>query len=210
MKKKLIIAITIIIFLIVIISFAQFTYKISKKGNNINKSDEIDILNIRSYEAVIEVEVYSNKNTNKYVMSQKYFEPNIIKQEIIEPENIKGLTTVFDGENLILENKSLSLKTTYEKYNCIKGNSLSLIRFVKEYKESQNAEVEENQDEKSIKIKIENNNNKYEAYKKLYINKNTNLPTKMEILDVNQNRTVYILYREIKINRTSKEEILVN
>ena len=45
-------------------------------------------------------------------------------------------------------------------------------------------------------------------YKKLYISKNTKLPTKMEILDINENITVYILYNEIKINKTSKEEIL--
>lgn len=67
--------------------------------------------------------------------------------------------------------------------------------------------IEENDEEKIIKIKTENNN-KYGNYKKLYISKKTNLPTKMEILDINENITVYILYKEIEINKTSKEEIL--
>lgn len=209
MKKKYIIAFFIFVVICVII-FLQFTYKLSNSGNTISKSDDNDILNIKSYEAVLEVEVYSNKNTNKYLIKQKYLEPNIIKQEIIEPENIRGLTTTFDGTNLILENQSLELKTLYENYNYIGGNSLSLISFIEEYKTLQNAEIEETEEEKIITIKLENSTNKYEMYKRMYINKRTNLPSKMEILDINQNRTVYILYREIKINKTSKEEILAN
>lgn len=70
----------------------KFGYKSIFFGNNTIKSDNIDILNIRSYEAKITVEVNSNKNTNKYILNQKYIEPNIFKQEVIEPSSIKGLT----------------------------------------------------------------------------------------------------------------------
>lgn len=209
MKKKYLIAFFIFVVICVII-FLQFTYKLSKSGNTINKSDNNDILNIKSYEAVIEVEISSNKNINKYVIKQKYSEPNIMKQEIIEPENIRGMTTIFDGTNLILENQSLGLKTLYEDYNYIGGNSLSLIKFIEEYKSTQTQELEETEEEKITTIKLENSTNKYEMYKKIYINKNTNLPNKMEILDINKIRTVYILYKEIKINKTSKEEVLAN
>lgn len=208
MKKKYIIA--LFIFFLIVIIFVQIAYKLSNSGNNISKSDDSDILSIKSYEAVIEVEIYSNKNTNKYIINQKYHEPNIFKQEILEPENIKGLTTTFDGENLIIENKALSLRKIYEKYNCIQGNLLSLICFVEEYKEADKKEETEKEEEKVIKIELKNSTNKYEKYKILYINKETNLPTKMEILDINQNRTVYILYKEIKINKISKEEVLGN
>lgn len=209
MKKKILITF-LILFAICIIIFFQFTYKLSNSGNNISKSDDNNILNIKSYEAVLEVEVCSNKNTNKYLINQKYFEPNIIRQEILEPESIKGLITTFDGKNLTIENKALNIRKIYEDYSYIGGNSLSLNSFIEEYKKAKNPETEETEEETIIKIKLEDSLNKYEMYKKLYINKKSNLPTKMEILDVNQNRTVYILYREIKINKTSKEEILAN
>lgn len=207
MKRKCIAAFLIIIAICSII-FLLFTYKLSNLGNTINNSDDNDILNIKSYEAVLEVEVYSNKNTNKYVIKQRYYEPNIITQEVIEPENIKGMKTIFDGSNLILENKNLNLKTIYEGYNYIKGNTISLISFVEEYKNSESLEMEETDQEKIIKIELQKSENKYERYKKIYISKKTNLPTKMEILDINQNRTVYILYREIEINKISKDEVL--
>ena len=190
----------IIAFIIILIICIFFAYKNLKFGNNINKSDDYNILNISSYDATVEVEVHSNKNTNKYVLKQKYDAPNIFKQEVIEPENIKGLTTNFDGTNLIIQNKSLHLQSFYENYNCMQGNSLSLISFIEQYKKDEEAEIIESDEEKILKIKA-NENNKYEMYKKLYISKNTNLPIKMEILDFNQNTTVYILYREIKINK---------
>lgn len=205
MKRKYII---FIIILICIIFFIQIAYKLLNLGNNINKSDDNNILKIKSYEAIIEVEVYSNKNTNKYILSQKYSEPNIFKQEVIEPTNIKGLTTIYDGEHLTIENKGLNLKKIYEDYENIQGNTLSLIKFVEEYQEAEEINETETEEEYIKKIKLKNSTNKYEMYKIIYISKTSNLPTKMEILDVNQNRTVYILYKEIKINKTSKEEIL--
>ena len=206
MKKKYIITF-FYIFLIFIIIFFIIAYKKSNLGNNINSSDKESILNISSYEAVAEIQVYSNKNTNKYLIKQQYVQPNIFKQEIIEPENFKGLTTTFDGTNLVIENNTLKLKTLYENYNCIQGNSLSLISFISQYKAEENPEIEEKDEETIIKIKIDGSN-KYEAYKKLYISKKSNLPTKMEILDVNQNLIVYILYREIMVNKTSMDDIL--
>ena len=207
MKKKRIFII-LIIFLISVTIFIQIAYKISNSGNNISKSDKFDILNISSYEALVEVQISSNKNTNKYILKQKYLKPNILKQEVIEPENIKGLTTTFDGTNLIIENKSLNLKQVYENYSYITGNNLNLICFVDEYNKTENIKEEETENEDIIQIEIKNSKNKYERFRKLYINKKSNLPTKMEILDVNQNIIVYILYKEIKINQTSKENIL--
>ena len=49
---------------------------------------------------------------------------------------------------------------------------------------------------------------KYNSYKKLYIDKKTLKPIKMEIQEINKKVLVYILYNEIKINSTNKEEVL--
>ena len=200
MSKKKYIIIFLMIIVICLILFAFFTYKNLKLGNNIIKSDDNNILNISSYDATVEVEVYSNKNTNKYILKQQYCAPNIFKQEVIEPENIKGLITTYDGVNLTIQNKLLNLQSIYENINCVQGNSLSLISFIEQYRNCKNTETTETNDEIIIKIKIEENN-KYEKYKILYLDKKNKLPIKMEILDINQNISVYILYREIKMNK---------
>lgn len=47
------------------------------------------ILNINSYEVVAEINVESNKNSNKYIVKQTYLkEQNLYKQEIIVPEEV--------------------------------------------------------------------------------------------------------------------------
>ena len=57
-----------------------------------NKSaDEIEeyILNMNSYKAKAEITINSNKNTNKYLITEQYTnQDNTYKKEILEPENI--------------------------------------------------------------------------------------------------------------------------
>jgi len=213
LKKKILIIICIVI-LVAIVIFYFFTknnYKTVEFGNtNIKSVESIKeyILNISSYEADISLEVISNKNNNVYRITQKYASPNIFKQEVMEPENIKGLTTTFDGNHLKIENTNIGLSEVFKNYKYITENSLCLSDFIEEYKTNSSAKCEEKEDMLIMQVKKENNESKYITYKKLYINKNTAKPVKMEIQDKNQKMLVYILYNEIKINTTNKDEVL--
>ena len=69
-KQKIIIITIIVIAIVIFISiFLKINYKKINTGNNIlNKTlDEVQeyICNINSYEAIMEVTINSNKNTNK-------------------------------------------------------------------------------------------------------------------------------------------------
>lgn len=207
-KKNLLIIISIILILSILTFFYLNTYKKSKTVNNIDKSNIKEyILNISSYQASITVTVNSNKNTNKYILKQQYNKDKVYKQEVIEPENIKGLQTIYDGKNLKIENTKLNLSHIYEDYQYISDNTLDLYTFLQNYKNSENQEYEQKDNEIIMTLKNQNNNN-YTIFQKLYIDKNTAIPTKMEISDKNKNITVYIEYNEISFNSTSKEEIL--
>ncbi len=202
MKNKKIIFICIfIISLIIIISF--FNYKKQNSGNNISKSIidyKQNILNISSYEATITVETISNKNTNKYILKQWYNSPNTFRQEVQAPENIKGLITIYDGSNLEIKNTNLNLSKIYKDYNCLSNNILSLNSFIEELKDN-NSECVESENEIILEVTPKN---KYAWYKRLSISKTTGKPTKMEIMNENKNKLVYILYNEITINNTIK------
>lgn len=215
MKKEKIIIITVaIIIAITIIGifcfFNKNNYKTVEFGNNsIRSAENIKeyILNISSYEANISLEIVSNKNTNKYRIKQSYVSPNIFKQEVLEPNNIQGLTTIYDGNKLTINNTKLALNKIYENYQYISNNSLCLSSFIEKYKSSSNKKCEENDDTIIMEIKVEDVN-KYTKCEKLYINKKTSKPIKMEIEDINKKMLVYILYDEIKINSVNKEEVL--
>lgn len=169
-----------------------------KIGNN-KSSQEMadDILNMKTYEAVIEVEVKSNKNQNKYVIKQKYNGKNENSQEVLEPSNIKGVKiTKINGE-LKLENTNLNLVSIFENYKYLSENYLDLDSFISDYKENDNSKYKENQEEIIMETQSKNN---LSIRKSLYINKKTGMPTKLEIEDANKKTAVYILYREVNVN----------
>ena len=210
MKNKKIIFITLVVILIlaILIIFLLNKTNVKKIGNNSTSQEIVDyILNISSYEAKIEVEVKSNKNTNKYILKQQYISPDVATQEVLEPSNISGIKIIKKGNDLKLENTSLNLSNIFENYEYLADNALDLSCFIEDYKKSQNSNYEE-KDNKIIMNVQTKNENKYRQSKKLYIDKSTGNPLKMEITDINQHITVYILYNEVKINSLDKQNIL--
>lgn len=176
MKNKKVILIVIAIILILIALISIFAYKFLKTGNNkINKSEEEiieDILNIESYKAKLEIEVETNKNKTKYVVKQELKPENVSIQEVIEPSNIAGVITEYDGTNLKIVNNKLQLTTTFENYSYIADNSLWLDSFIQSYKDCENSKLTSKENEIILEFKDENNT-KYTSYKKLYIDKRT-------------------------------------
>ena len=201
MKKKYYL---ILLFIIFIISVGFIFYKNSIKnlkiGNNKNSQEIVDyILNLSSYEAEVTVNITSNKNSNKYILKQKYQKDKEHIQEVIEPSNIAGVKIINDGKNLKIENSNLNLNEIIENYTNLENNNLDLSMFIDEYKNSNQSNYEEKYDEIIMKVKNDKENI-YVKEKILYINKKTYKPVKLEIKDNKQKERIYILYNEVEIN----------
>ena len=187
----------ILLFIIILIAIGLFIFfnnkgtKNFKIGNNTSSQEIVDyILNINSYEAVIEVDVKSNKNENKYRIKQIYNGNDNNSQEVLEPSNIAGVKLIKEGNNLKLENSNLNLTNILQNYEYISDNVLDLISFIDNYKNDSNAKWEEKDD----KILLKTSN------RTLYINRENGLPEKMEILDNGKKTAIYILYNEVNVN----------
>lgn len=210
-KKKIILILVILIVFVIIAIFIKSNYKTLNFGNTITSKsiEEMEeyILNISSYEAEIEVTITSNKNENKYILNQKCSKDNVLKQEVIEPSNIQGLQTIYNDGKLEIKNSKLGFTTIYENYPYITENVLWLFSFSKDYKESSKKSIKEENNNYVMEVNVENTN-QYMYSKILYIDKNTNKPSKMLIQDKNNKTLIYILYKEIKFDSLSKEEVL--
>lgn len=202
LENKKIICISIIIILIIILSIFFNNMAKNKKNGNNNISQEIvnDILNISSYECKVEVEIKSNKNSNKYIIKQEYKSSEENLQEILEPSNIKGIKITKQGNNLKIENSKLSLIKIIEDYKQLTQNTLDLATFIEEYKNNENSQFKEEENQIILET-ILKRENIYQKYEKLYIDKNTGKPIKLEIKDTNQNVIINIIYNEIKIKK---------
>ena len=203
MKNKkiiLIITIVLVILIAILIIFKNNSAKNLKIGNNSSSQEIVNyILNLNSYETQIEVEINSNKTTNKYVIKQKYTNSGNSSQEIIEPKEIQGLRIEKENNKITLENSKLNLSTTYENYEYLSDNCMDLSSFVENYKQDEKANYEEKDDQIIMKVKDSGENKKI-ANKILYIDKKTAKPTKMEVMDDNQNITICIIYKEVNVN----------
>ena len=212
-KKSLIIIITLILIaaILTIYFFINKNNKLFNKNSNIGNNitsksiQEIEqyILNISSYEAKLDVTVQSNKNTNKYILKQKYNSSGMEEQVVLEPSNIEGLSILYENGKVTINNSKLNLQTVYDNYEYIADNNLWLNSFIKDYKEGRNKSISEDSNNIIMTVDISESNN-YGNVKMLYINKNTGNPEKMLIQDKNQKNMVYILYNEIRINDLSK------
>ena len=200
MKKKYwLILLIFIIILIVGVIFFKKGFKNNNIGNNKTSQEIVDyILNLSSYETQITVTVTSNKNSNKYILKQKYEKPNISLQEVIEPSNIAGVKIENDGTNLKIENSSLNINKIIDNYEYLGNNCLDLSTFISDYKENNKSTFEEINSEIILNTQSSLNNN-YIYEKTLHIDKTTLKPTQMEIKDNKQKTTIYILYNEVKI-----------
>lgn len=194
MKNKKIMFLIILVILVAVGLFIFFNNKGTKNfkiGNNTSSQEIVDyILNINSYEAVIEVDVKSNKNENKYKIKQVYNGNNNNSQEVLEPSNIAGVKLIKEGNNLKLENSNLNLTNILQNYEYISDNALDLSSFIDNYKNDSNAKWEE-KDDKILMIT---------SNKTLYINRENGLPEKMEINDNGKKTAIYILYNEVNVN----------
>jgi len=204
-RKKIIMVIIILAVLIfcIIQIFIKKTIKNSKIGNNSSSQEIIEnLMNLSSYTAKIEMLVYSNKNENKYEIVQSYEKNGDNEksvQEILEPENISGVKIIQENDKLILENSRLSLKNIIENYKYITDNCIDLSSFVKEYKNNENKQQNENEDEVILSF-IKTDANPYIKNRILTIDKKTGNPKKMECKSENEKTTLYILYNEVKLN----------
>ena len=201
MNKKLFLI--ILLAAVILFFLTQFAYKTVRNGNNISKSSNDlieDILNISSYEAELEVTVNSNKTTNKYILRQYYLEPNFSKQIVKAPSNIENLEIIYNGNKLEIKNTNLGLSKIYENYTYLNGNILWLNFFIESCNTNKYS-IEETDDEVILNTEIE------EYIGKLYINKKTNIPTKIEIFDNSNQSKIYIEYKEIKLNNIQQDNI---
>lgn len=210
MKNKKIIFISILVLEVVsilIFILLKTNYKNKNFGNNMsNKNlEEIEkyILDISSYTAKMDVTVESNKNTNKYVMEQRYEKGKKSKQKILEPANIEGLEIIYEDNKLTINNVKNNLKTMYENYPNLMENCLWLNAFIEDYKTEKNegkASIVEKNGKVIMATKTRNENNRYIYSKELHIDKVAGKIEKLVVQDINKKNLIYILYNEITVN----------
>lgn len=210
MKKMWIIVSILLLFCIFFLIYQNWDDKTMKigntKGNDSIEEIESNLFGMNSYQATIEVTVKSNKNENTYTLKQEYRNQKgevFAKQEVMMPENLKGVEICKKNDQLEVRNTTLNLQTIYEKYEGITKNTLWLDEFLEEYRNSE--EKLRREENEAWVYEIKDSKNRYRQKKMLFVSKTNGKPQKLVIQDNNQKNTVYILYKEIEISRIKEK-----
>lgn len=186
--------------------FAIIYYKNVFCGNNIiknrvDKNVETVLESLKFYKADCDVKITSNKSDKNYKIHQEV-DKNYELQELLTDDLSEQMKIEYFENNLKISNTGLKLEKIYENYENLLNNSLFLNTFEKEYNTDENiVKAYENDNQIILEIELKNNKNTYIKYKKLYINKSTLLPEKLEIKASTNKEKICIIYNSIEINK---------
>lgn len=198
MKKK--IFIVAIIFILVISVF--YCYKFFIPGNNksvkdVNELNEY-ILNIKNYNLEAKITVNSNKNTNTYLLKEKNEMGSLVTEIINESAN-NGIICEYKDESLTIKNTQLGLPRIFADYKELFSNPIDLNSFIQDYKLDDKKEIKTKDDYYIVSVKNMSTQNKYTTHKVMYFSRSKNRIERIEVKDINNNKTIIIEYSSFKL-----------
>ncbi len=176
-----------------------------ENGKNLSSMEKIqkELLEMKSYSCNADVEQISNKGSNKYETNQFYKTTGQYRIEMLGPESVKGIVTVFDGNTVTQFNPRTEGKISLNVPETKDRVELFLGSFVKNYLHSEDVTVETSKMENSnctvLEAKIEGNH-PYMATEKLWIDNETIKPLKLVIYDPDGVERIIVTYKKIDYN----------
>ncbi|KRQ87131.1 Outer-membrane lipoprotein carrier protein [Caloramator mitchellensis] len=179
----------------------------SKKTEYDNAKAKLEKL--KSYEALVEVDIYGNKGVSHYKTQQFFMEPNLIRIETISPSFLKGKILIFDGNKYYIFHPIINQKYSIEK---VKDDDAFIFMGIidKRIFLTQDAKYSYKKiDEKeyiSIKVNLEESS-PYRKYAEIYVDKETLLPKILVLYDDKENLRVNINFTEFKYNKAIDDKL---
>lgn len=155
-----------------------------------------NVSKIESYSCIAEMDVMSNKGKSSYTLKQSYDKSNEYKIEFISPNHLKGKVIVYKDDKVIIKNTDIN--DTIELSNQNKGE-LIIGAFMRSYIEADDINIDSSDEYITLEIKIPNEEDLSKQI--LYINKESKLPDKLELLDKDENIRISIKYKDIEYKK---------
>ncbi|HOA79851.1 MAG TPA: hypothetical protein PKK61_02150 [Defluviitaleaceae bacterium] len=163
-----------------------------------------------SYACIADLTYISNKGENTYKTKQYYKMTGEYRMEIIAPENLQGLTTVYDGEKVMQYNPRLLGEVVNEIPQSKTINEIFLGVFLKNYFQSEEVALEvfsSNYEDYTVLEAVIPEGGKYLSTEKLWISNNSLNPTKLVIYDEDRKERIIVEYHEFKYNVNLDESV---
>lgn len=169
------------------------------------KAGEIQdkIINMESYACQARVSRIDNEKINIYETQQVYQMDGQYKVEVISPDNLTGLITICDGQQIVQYNSKLDQsKLTPLSPNNFR-NQMFLGTFVQNYLQSEDVSIEVQNIEESLTTVLEAvipGGSEHMSIQRVWIDQKTSKPVQMSIYNKDNKETVKIEFLEFTYN----------
>ena len=164
---------------------------------------EEKLMNMDSYAASLEISHMDNGEKNTYQAKQLYQIDGNYRFEVIKPDYISGLTTIYNGEKIIQYNPNVDEPKLVELADNEFRNQIFLGSFIKNYLQSQDVSIEVQNIEGATTTVLEAiipGGSKHMASQKLWLDHESKKPVTMIIYNEEGQETVIIKYGEFTYN----------
>ena len=154
--------------------------------------------NIKSYTCMAYVEAKGNKSAKTYVFKHYYKYPDYYKLEVMSPESLKGLITVYDKNKITISNPRL--RDEYKMaYKGEENKYLFVGDFLKNIVENEDVKIYSSNKHIVLETTIPGLSVNF-SKEKLFVDKKTLEPFMMKIIDDNGKPRFTITYKNFKYN----------
>ncbi|MDK2809350.1 MAG: hypothetical protein PWR27_59 [Petroclostridium sp.] len=165
---------------------------------------------IKSYQCIMTINISSNKTVKQYKIKQYYKSPDNYKVEVLEPEEIKGLVTVYSNSCVTTIQPEIEGKFTLLNFNPVGESYIFLPDFLESYYKSEQTSVMTMREQESrytvLKADIPGNN-PYRFSQSMWIDNQSLLPVKMEVYDIKNKPVISIRFDEFEFNAKLEDEV---
>ncbi len=196
----------LLFFLIACVMLSGCGTSSAKKPQDVQKF----IMKLKSYKSDAIYAVTNNKSTNVYRAKHIYKAPDKYRIEIVEPEELKGQTTIYNKDKAYIHHPLINTYMVTENFNNSMEYSTFVGAFVEYFKDNGGArfKLETLNDIQCYVLEVPlGNANSYRAIEKIWINAETAIPIKAEILDKNKNVNAQVLYENFELNPTLEDSL---
>ena len=151
------------------------------------------------YKCKADVEVIGNKSSHKYEFIHTYNKPDNYRVDVVSPKNLKGKTIEYKEDKILVKNPDIN--DAIELPNIGKNNQYMFIGdFIQNYLQNEDVEIKLSKNNLSLETYIPGDN-QYFNKQVLYIDLDTKLPCKMEILDKTGEKRFIINYKDFEYKK---------
>ncbi len=192
--------ISFIVFLVISIGLAGCS---ATKHKSTMEQIQAQLNKIENYRCMASVIFISNKGRNEYLTKQYYKKTGEYRLEMLEPDTIKGIVTIFDGKTVMQMNPRVEGKMIYPVEGSKDRDEIFLGAFLKNYMQSEEvsiAVVHTDEGKSTVLEAVIPGNHPYLSTEKLWLDNKTLKPTQLVIYDSQGNERMIVKYKEFEYN----------